>query len=155
MPSLNFSSLIISIYRRLAAREKFIDMLRSLLLLPRHMALICCIYSCFRLIYERGSRSNLKAFGTRCQQNGKWNYETSHKNISIFYLQNFTFCFLKRAAGEGKGTTCLRHALPPAVEVELLCQTPTAHSSCEKGFGFEFGFCDAPNTITSGRKHKI
>lgn len=49
----------------------------------------------------------------------------------------------------------MRHNLPPAVEVELLCQTPTAHSSCEKGFGFEFGFCDAPNTITSGRKQKI
>lgn len=86
-------------------------------------------------------------------ENGTMKLHT--KIFFIFYLQNFTFCFLKRAAGEGKGTTCLRHALPPAVEVELLCQTPTAHSSCEKGFGFEFGFCDAPNTITSGRKQKI
>lgn len=113
MPSLNFSSLIISIYRRLATREKFIDMLRSLLLLPRHIALICCIYSCFRLIYERGSRSNLKAFGMRCQRNGKWNYETSHKNISIFYLQNFTFCFLKTSCKRREGNY-LPETCPPA-----------------------------------------
>lgn len=78
-----------------------------------------------------GSRSNLKAFNMRCQPNGK-NYETSHRNISIFYLQNFTFCFLKWDAREGKGregqgTTCLRHETCPAAR----CGSRTSLSNAD------------------------
>lgn len=53
-----------------------------------------------------GSRRNLKAFDMRCQQNEK-NCETLQKNISIFYLQNFTFCFLKREGNYLPETACL------------------------------------------------